>query len=68
METSTIKLTGLTCTACQKVIEKFLKKITGVEAVKVNLDSGLTTITANRQIQEKEVTEALANTHYKLAN
>lgn len=68
METTTVKLTGLSCAACQKMIEKLVKKIDGVESVDVDLSTGETQIKAVRKITNEQITEALAKSHYKVVN
>ena len=61
---TTVQLAGLTCTACQKVIEKRLGKISGVSAVSVELENGNTAITADRMITPDEIKKALEGTKY----
>lgn len=63
--TTNIKISGMHCGACQKVIEKKLMKIEGVEKVNVEL-SGEAIITANRSINIDEVKLALKGTGYNL--
>lgn len=53
------------CGACQKVIEKKLMKIEGVEKVNVEL-SGEAIITAKRPINIDEVRLALEGTDYQV--
>ncbi|MEK7185916.1 MAG: heavy metal-associated domain-containing protein [Patescibacteria group bacterium] len=60
---TTLKLTGLTCSACQKLISRKIKSIASVEDVTVEL-SGKTQIKAQREISENEVKKALKGTHY----
>lgn len=66
-EITHIKLTGLTCSACQKLIEKRLKAIDGVKEVKV-APNGNTEITASRVIESDEIAKQLADTDFKLVN
>ena len=61
----TIQISGLTCGACQKLIGKRIKTITGVEDVIVEL-SGKTQITATREIAEEEIKKVLEGTHYNV--
>ncbi len=63
---TTIKLNGLTCQACQKVTQNRIGKITGVNSVKVDLNSGLTEINANKEITREEVVKALEGTPYTI--
>lgn len=61
-----IKISGMHCGACQKVIEKKLMKIEGVEKVNVEL-SGEAAITANRSIKIDEIKLALKGTDYQVS-
>lgn len=63
---TTIKLAGLTCTACQKLAGKRIKIIADVEEVNVDI-SGETQIKAIREISEDEVKQVLKGTHYTVA-
>lgn len=63
MKTTIINITGLTCTACQKLITKRIKTIADVHEVDVSL-SGKTNILATRIIAAEEVQAVLAGTHY----
>ena len=60
-----IKISGLTCEACQKLITKRLTKVTGVENVTVAL-SGQADIVAQREITNQEIMQALEGTKYQL--
>lgn len=62
---TTIYLTGLTCSACQKLTAKRIGKITDVVNVEVALN-GEAKITAKRTIAPSEVQEVLKDTHYKV--
>ncbi len=62
----TIFLQGLTCPACQKLIQKRLIKILGVEDVQVKLENGETTITAEKNISNEEIKKALEGTKYSI--
>jgi copper chaperone CopZ len=66
--TKTIKLSGLTCPACKKLIEKRIATISGVRSVEVVLNSGDTTIQADRDIQLSKIKEVLKNTPYQIIN
>ena len=65
METTTLTISGLTCGACQKLIQKRISRIDGVEDVVVEL-SGQTSIKASRKITSGEVVEVLKDTKYKV--
>lgn len=65
IKVTTLKLTGLTCNACQKLISRKIKSIANVEDVTVEL-SGKTQIKAQREISENEIKKALEGTHYEV--
>ncbi len=60
------KLSGLTCSACQKVTQNRIGKITGVTEVKVDLGSGETEINADHAVTKEEIIEALKGTPYQI--
>ena len=62
-----LQLSGLTCSACQKVAASRLKKIAGVQNVKVELD-GSGQISADREISEADVKKTLSDTPYNLVS
>lgn len=62
------KLSGLTCPACKKLIEKRVKSISGVTSVEVNQDTGETTLESSRDIQSLEIKKALRDTPYQVIN
>ncbi len=62
----TIFLQGLTCPACQKLIQKRLSKIPGVEDVQVKLENGETDITAKENITNAAIAKALEGTKYTI--
>ena len=68
LQTTKLQLSGLTCSACEKVITKRLKTIEGVQDVSVSAQSGHTSISASRNITDDEVTKALQNTHYRVVS
>ncbi len=61
-----VKISGLTCHACQKLVEKFLKRIEGVEHVHVDIQTGKTEVLADRIITHAEIEHALENTAYQV--
>ena len=61
----TLKLTGLTCSACKKVSERRIGGISGVRAVDVSVESGIASIDASRRLSILEVNEVLQDTPYK---
>ncbi|NCN25669.1 hypothetical protein COT94_03645 [Candidatus Falkowbacteria bacterium CG10_big_fil_rev_8_21_14_0_10_37_14] len=68
MKTLKIKLQGLHCPACVQLSTMKLKKIAGVETVKINLVSGQTEIIANRDVSIDEAKKMLQDTDYSISN
>ena len=62
----TIKLSGLTCPACNKLIEKRVAAISGVNVIEVDVVSGEATIDSDRDIQLSEIKEVLKGTPYQV--
>lgn len=60
------KVLGMHCGACQKVIEKKVSKISGVDGVSISLDGDLSVL-ANRSINLDEVKLALEGTEYAVS-
>ena len=60
-----IQITGLTCSACQRLITKRIMKIAGVKKVNVELN-GKTEIDAERDISKEEIMKVLEGTEYKI--
>lgn len=60
-----LQISGVTCGACQKVIEKRVSKVADVQEVKVDL-SGATEILASRYVPVSEISKALEDTHYQV--
>ncbi len=60
-----IKLSGLTCPACQKLTQNRIGKIARVTEVKVDLESGEVEINADKIITREEINEVLSGTPYE---
>ena len=63
---STFQIAGMTCDACQKVIQKRLGKLEGVTEVFADKTTGMTEVTANRSIDADEIQDALKGTDYSV--
>lgn len=61
----TIKFGGLTCDACQKVIQRRISKIEGVEDVTVE-SNGTTEVIVKVALSKAQVEKMLEGTPYKL--
>lgn len=59
------QLSGLTCSACQKVAANRLKKLPGVKDAKVE-SNGKAEIISENKISEEEVVKILADTPYRV--
>ncbi len=59
-----IPITGMTCAACVKAVEKTLKNIEGVEDVTVNLASEKATVIAEKPLDIKGIEEAVRSEGY----
>jgi copper ion binding protein len=66
--TSTYTVTGMTCEHCVRAVSGELSALTGVEAVDVNLDDGLVTVTSAAPLSDRDVREAVDEAGYELAD
>jgi len=66
MTISRFKLKGLTCEACVKLSTTRLKRISGVQDVKVDLKSGEAEIVADHEISTKEAELVLSGSGYSI--
>ena len=60
-----LKISGLTCEACERLSSKRIGRLDGVTAVTVSKDSGEALIEASRGLTAAEVNEALKDTAYR---
>ncbi len=67
MATSTWTVTGMTCGHCVKAVTEEVEAIEGVEAVEVDLESGLVTVTAAVDPTREQMAEAVDEAGYALA-
>ena len=68
MFNNTFKLSGLTCPACKKISEKRIMTISGVKQVEVDYNTGVTIISADKNIKLDEIKTALKDTPYEPQN
>lgn len=66
MTISRFKLKGLTCEACIKLSTTRLKRIAGVQDVKINLKDGETEIMADHEISINEAELVLSGSGYSI--
>jgi copper chaperone CopZ len=65
METINLTVSGMTCGACVKHVEKAINSIAGVEKVEVDLASGAVKVEGNVSQQVKEMIAALEEDGYQ---
>jgi len=68
MNTINFKLSGLTCEACIKLSTSRLKKIPGVQEVKVDLNTGNVKVASAADIDLDTIKLSLADTDYNIIN
>ena len=66
MSTSTFTVKGMTCGNCVKHVTEEVKKIAGVTAVDITLESGAVAITSNSDISPADVEAAVVEAGYEL--
>lgn len=59
MTNQKFRITNLTCAACVKLSTMALKKIPGLGDVAIDLASGTTEITSDREVAWEEIVDAL---------
>ena len=64
METINLTVSGMTCGACVKHVEKAINSIAGVEKVEVDLASGAVKVEGNVSQHVKEIIAALEEDGY----
>ncbi|BDT79397.1 heavy-metal-associated domain-containing protein [Polynucleobacter yangtzensis] len=64
METINLTVSGMTCGACVKHVEKAINSIAGVQKVEVDLASGAVKVEGNVSQHVKEMIEALEGDGY----
>lgn len=65
MDTQHVKLNGLTCEACVKLIQRRLQRLPQIKEVAVEL-SGQTRIVAEYEVTVEEIEQVLAGTPYQV--
>lgn len=61
-----LSLTGMTCSACARLVTRRLTPIEGVSEVKVDVKNGSVVITSTRPVGKDEIVKALAGTEYQV--
>jgi copper chaperone len=66
--TQTFDVVGMTCDHCVRAVGQEIRKIDGVDAVDVDLVSGLVTVTSSDGVDSATVAAAVDEAGYELAN
>jgi copper chaperone len=66
--TSTYTVAGMTCGHCVSAVTGELSEIPGVEQVKVDLDSGLVTVTSQAALDDDAVAAAVDEAGYRVVS
>lgn len=66
--TQKVKISGITCGACVKLISKRINKIDGVQDIKIEDNTGETEIVSSQDLNINTIQNALGGTEYKVAN
>jgi len=62
--TSTYRVSGMTCGHCVNAVTTEISEIPGVDAVKVDLDSGRVTVTSQAPLTDEAVAAAVDEAGY----
>jgi copper chaperone len=67
MSQSTYTVQGMTCGHCVSSVTEEVGALDGVQAVDVDLASGLVTVTSDRDLAEADIRAAVTEAGYQLA-
>lgn len=62
----TFHIAGMTCTSCEVIIERKVKRIEGVESVNVSSGAGTCTVSSKKRLDKEELKELLKDTEYEI--
>ncbi|GAD83371.1 heavy-metal-associated domain-containing protein [Nocardia asteroides NBRC 15531] len=68
MTTTTVSVTGMTCSCCANAVQKEVGKIPGVTAVEADFASGHVTIDATGAVERSDIAAAVNEAGYQLAD
>lgn len=69
METTTLKIEGMTCGHCQKAVTKLISSVEGVSACEVSLEKGDATVSFDEQKTSKaSIVKAVVDSEIYKAN
>lgn len=66
MASEEFKIKCMVCNSCEKVIEESIKKLNGIEEVKVDYKTGTVKVTHNEQTNKEEIQKAIEIAGYKI--
>ena len=61
-----IKVAEMHCPSCVNAVELCLKDVDGIEDVKADLDSGITTITMSSDVSDADINDAVEEAGFKV--
>jgi len=64
MKTETIKVRGMTCSSCEKILEGEISKIPGVNSVKAYAEKGELIVVMEDEVDEKDIYDAIKKEGY----
>ena len=68
MQTTTLKVTGMTCGGCVRSVERVLKAITGVTEVEVTLADGMVRVKSDDSQEFAQFKQAIEDAGYEVAS
>ena len=68
MQTTTLKVTGMTCGGCVRSVERVLKAITGVTEVEVTLADGMVRVKSDNSQGFAQFKRAIEDAGYEVAS
>lgn len=66
MSTSTFTVNGMTCGHCVSHVTEEVKKISGVTAVDISLETGAVSVTSDVEVSERDFEAAVVAAGYEL--
>ncbi len=66
--TKTMKIEGMMCAHCTGRVEKALSAVEGVSAVEMSLEGKSATLTLNREVDDKVLTDAVTEAGYEVVS
>ncbi len=68
MATTTYQVKGMTCGHCVSAVSSEISQLDGVQAVVVDLDGGLVTVTSDAPLADDAVRDAVDEAGYELVS